>query len=158
MTGIIDGLPGHRKYPTMADFFTQNIGNPGCWEYPSGRDRDGYARYKQAAMPQRAHGAAYVTAHGPLPMGHYACHSCDNPPCCNPDHLFAGTPKMNYADARAKGRHTRGERQGLHKLTEDQIRAIRADARTQVAIAAEYGVWQPTVSAIKRGKTWGHLV
>jgi hypothetical protein len=109
-------------------------------------------------MPKRAHIAAYLIANGQLPKGKYVCHTCDNPPCCNPSHLFLGTAKDNYEDSKAKDRHSRGERNGFSKLTADEVRAIRRDRRVQVDIARSYGIRQTTVSEIKRGNLWKHLV
>ena len=53
---------------------------------------------------------AWVLANGPVPEGRYICHTCDNPPCCNPAHLFVGTPSENVKDAVAKGRWRAGGR------------------------------------------------
>lgn len=51
-----------------------------------------------------AHRKAWEDTHGAIPLGLYVCHHCDNPPCCNPEHLFLGTPQQNMDDAKAKGR------------------------------------------------------
>lgn len=146
-----------RKWPVMTEFLHASEGLPGCWEYPGPRDRDGYAFYKENGNPSRAHQVSYRLANGAPSAGLVVCHSCDNPPCCNPAHLFAGTQKQNCEDARAKDRHSRGERNGLSKLTADQVRAIRHDQRRQIAIAADYGVRQATISNIKRRRLWGHV-
>lgn len=147
-----------RKYPLMADFLREHEGVPGCWVYPSKRDKDGYAFYKDGEDSKcRAHQEAFRLANGDLPPGLHACHSCDNPPCARPDHLFPGTAKQNQDDAKSKDRHSRGERNGFSKLIESQVRAIRSDTRTQMVIAAEYGIRQTTVSEIKRGNLWAHV-
>lgn len=94
-----------------------------------------------------AHRHAWVLAHGPIPEGLFVCHSCDNPPCVNPDHLFLGTHDDNMADMTAKGRA------GV-KLTRADAEAIRSDPRSGRAVAADFGVSATTVSNIRRGKTW----
>lgn len=85
-------------------------------------------------------------------------HRCDVKICVNPDHLFLGTQADNIRDMDAKGRrrqiNVRGTAHYAARLTEDQVRAIRSDTRTQVVIAAEYGTTQGMVSCIKLGKKW----
>lgn len=150
-----------RRYPTIDIFIAQRlllVGTDQCWIYPGRRDKDGYSGYKcKGSGDYKAHRAAYRVIHG-CPDGLYILHSCDNPPCANPFHLSKGTAKDNYADAKARDRHTRGERNAASKLTADQVLAIRADHRTQVVIAAEYGILQTTVSEIKLGHRWKHLL
>lgn len=93
------------------------------------------------------------------PCGLFACHACDNPACCNPSHLFAGTHADNMADMIAKSRQDapRGEAHGSAKLTEPDIRAIRADPRPNRVIAADYGVSHVNVHYIKRRKIWDQV-
>lgn len=91
-----------------------------------------------------------------------ACHSCDNPPCCNPRHLFAGGAQANVDDKIAKGRAvygvSRGERNGFAKLTADQVAEIRRRCTGRVgeqkALAAEFGVSTSTVHLIVRNLRW----
>lgn len=138
-------------------------------------------RYKGAE--QLAARVAWCLANGveSAPDGQYVCHKCDNPRCCNPKHLFLGTPKENFEDMLSKDRANfekseehrqnlsdsirRAHRQGKYdgfkgeahpsaKLTWDVVRAIRKDQRPQRAIAKEYGIAQTLVSQIKRGLIW----
>ena len=74
------------------------------------------------------------------------CHHCDTPLCVNPRHLFVGTKKDNAIDMAQKGRH------GNMSLSDSQVEAIRKDARTLTAIAADYGVTFQHISNIKLGK------
>ena len=77
----------------------------GCLEYLKKQDKDGYGFVGDRwADGMKAHRLAYQVAHGEIPKGLYVLHHCDNPPCCNPDHLFAGTPQDNVDDMRSKGR------------------------------------------------------
>lgn len=79
------------------------IAPSGCWEWLGARDPRGYGRF-QAEGHKRAHRAAWALFRGPIPAGLLVCHHCDNPPCCNPDHLFVGTMSDNIRDGYVKGR------------------------------------------------------
>jgi predicted XRE-type DNA-binding protein len=84
-------------------------------------------------------------------------HSCDNPACVNINHLSKGTHADNVADKVAKGRGISGQRHYKAKLTDDQIREIRASDMNQYELAKLYGVSQPTVSEIQNRKVWAHI-
>jgi len=97
-----------------------------------------------------AHRLAWHAYRGVIPNCLAVLHRCDNPPCCNPAHLFLGTLADNNADMKAKGRQ-------FCKLTPDKARAIRLDTRSQVVTAKEHGVSQQLVSRVKLGEVWNHL-
>jgi hypothetical protein len=131
-----------------------------CWPWMGGTDKDGYGRFSIGdATYYRAHRVSKAIAHG-ISHDFMACHKCDNPPCCNPFHLFSGTGLDNQRDMISKGRKraARGESVGSSKLSSDDIINIRADDRTQTAIAADYGVSQSLVSGIKHKTRWSHIV
>lgn len=94
---------------------------------------------------------------GPLSSDEHVLHHCDNRVCVNPDHLFKGDQAANMQDKVAKGRQDRGELHGMSKLSEDEARAIILDTRLYREIAADFGVSLPTISDIKRGRSWAHL-
>jgi hypothetical protein len=108
-----------------------------------------------------AHRFAFELAHGSIPSGLHVLHSCDNPACVNPLHLSLGTPLDNSRDKVAKGRHIKGERCYLSKLTEQDVREIReayASGRmTQKALAAKYQTCLSNVLAILNRRSWRHL-
>lgn len=76
----------------------------GCWEWQRYRLWTGYGRMTVDGRMTNAHRVAYELYVGPIPAGLLLCHKCDNPPCCNPEHLFPGTHQDNMDDARSKGR------------------------------------------------------
>lgn len=77
----------------------------GCWEYRGGRNEQGYGLVRKT----RAHRIAYEHANGPIADRRHVLHSCDNPPCVNPDHLRAGTATDNMADCLERQRNPRWE-------------------------------------------------
>ncbi len=76
-----------------------------CWEWQAGRHSRGYGIFYLTGHTQiLAHRLALALATGTIPEGAYALHSCDNPPCCNPNHLRWGTQAENMHDAASRGR------------------------------------------------------
>lgn len=80
---------------------------PDCWIWTLAKDKDGYGVAHKGRGNFRAHRISYETFIGPIPEGFSVCHHCDNPPCCNPAHLFLGTNQDNMDDMVAKGRKPR---------------------------------------------------
>lgn len=76
-----------------------------CWPWLGPRNQKGYGLAATGSRTEAAHRVAWTLTHGPIPQGKFALHRCDNPPCCNPRHLFLGTQIDNMADMRRKGRH-----------------------------------------------------
>lgn len=126
-----------------------------CWPWQSSLTR-GYGMIFAWGRPQFAHRIAYAIVRGSVPAGISVLHKCDNPPCCNPDHLFLGTALENMRDRNAKGRANvaTGEGAGGAKLTGEQAMAIYNARGYFKDIAREYGVSITTVSKIKMGETW----
>jgi hypothetical protein len=89
------------------------------------------------------------------------CHTCDNPPCVNPAHLFVGTPKENAADKVRKGRQKgggmSGEKNARSVLTDQDVLLIRTLLGPALEIGKQFGVAETTVLNIRHRRTWRHL-
>lgn len=135
-------------------------GPDACWEWTAGKNWDGYGQVMlRPAGMFLAHRIMYYLATGKQPGLLCVCHTCDNPGCVNPAHLFLGTVADNMADKDAKGRlgPLGGVDNGHAKLTEEQVLAIRASGETRHVLAARYGVTQVNISRIKTRKIWKHI-
>lgn len=129
----------------------------GCWLWPGVIDPNGYGHASLNGERYWAHRLSYMHHHGTIPDGALVCHHCDVRRCINPGHLFLGTAADNTADMVSKKRHRFGEQAPNAKLTEANVRAILADTRSHEAISAEYGISSPTISEIKKRRTWRHI-
>jgi len=133
----------------------------GCWPW-SGNTLRGYGRLRFQNRDHIAHRVAWELTYGPIPDGMCVLHRCDNPPCCNPKHLFLGTQQDNIDDRDHKGRTTRGEGVVISVLTKEDVRKIRSSyaqgGYTQKALAEIYGVDRTTVSRVIQLKTWRHIL
>ena len=104
------------------------IGRPeDCWPWLGYCEETGYGR---AGKSDRAHRIAFMLGCGPIPEGGYICHRCDNPPCCNPAHLFLGDAKANAQDMAAKGRTGGGHPKGSYP---EQLRGKSRMAKAREA-------------------------
>lgn len=129
-----------------------------CWIYEGKHRR--YAGFSDGrGNNMGAHRFSMTLKVGEIPGGMFVCHTCDNPSCVNPNHLFLGTPADNSRDMKRKSRqaHLRGEMHSRHKLTTEQVRQIRAwraENRPLKEIAEKFGISFQHVSAIARGEKW----
>ncbi len=132
-----------------------------CWFWLAGKTSAGYGHFAFRGKLMYAHRFAFWITTGVWPGELYCCHSCDNPGCVNPAHLFLGTCLENMQDAVSKGRMAYGEKHGLSKLDEEEVCQIRsryaAGGVSQEQLGAEFGVCQPDISQIVNRKTWQHI-
>lgn len=129
----------------------------GCIEWTGTLTENGYGQLRLHGKNVLAHRLSYAVRHGSVPANMCVCHSCDNRPCCNADHLFLGTKADNSADMKAKGREASGEKQGSSKLTAvdvAELRRLLAAGKSQSAVAKLFGVSKSLVGFIKLGKRW----
>lgn len=134
-----------------------------CWEWTGAKEPRDYGHTQGTRGENtRAHRLSWELTYGVIADDMYVCHKCDNPPCCNPVHLYLGTPKENAQDRdrRKRRRPPKGIDNGRAKLKESDIKEIRsliAQGITQTVIAKKYGICRGGVSKIKLGKSWSHI-
>jgi hypothetical protein len=149
----------------VADFWKcVQLGLPDeCWEWKGGRIPQGYGRLwdYERRVDLRAIRVCYAIHYGEVPTHLMVRHTCDNPPCVNPAHLILGTAQDNTDDAKVRRRHSYGEKNKRHRMTEPQARAAHLLYSTgrfsRAEVAYLVGVPLNCITASLRGKSWGHL-
>lgn len=153
----------------------------GCWNWTRRSKQNGYGVAYFGKERWLAHRAAYSLVKGEIPKGMSVCHSCDNPACINPDHLWLGTHKENMHDSIKKGRaskppvHVGGDHWRLKYphmvehgednpnaiMTEEQVIQMRKDyvgGQPLDEICARYEINRSTMHDYTSGRTWKHLL
>lgn len=137
------------------------LGENECWPWTASLAGKGYGQIKIPLTRRNtySHRVAYELSHGELLGKQQACHTCDNPKCCNPKHLFAGTSHDNHVDMSNKGRSTRGSRNAMAKTDEQKVDLIfkmHKEGWSQAKIGVVVGLHQVQVGRILNGKQWSH--
>jgi hypothetical protein len=155
---------GYHGGKTLKERFDEKWehGPNGCWNWRFANPLGRANTFSLNGHIMRAYRAGFIIYRGPIPEGRIVCHACDNPMCVNPDHLWLGSHADNRNDALAKQRDNtaRGEQMPSAKLTEDDVRTIRATVGkrgTVRAAARHYGVTHSSIQDIIKGKTWRHV-
>ena len=133
-----------------------------CWCWQASVNSSGYGRFKVASYHNvTASRMALICTKRQEPDGMHVLHTCDNPPCCNPAHLYFGTVAQNNADKLRRGRHRSGNQSGANnsasKLTEDQVALIVQRFQqgwNNKQIARDLPVTHSMVSLIRLGRMW----
>lgn len=155
---------GIRATPPEERFWKYVIVKDGCWDWSGSKDKLGYCRISRVVNGRRAPMLAHrlsMQIHG-VELTDDVCvmHVCDNPSCCNPEHLRVGTKADNNADMRIKKRSARGDRNGKAKLTNAEAIAIKAALVAGAKVndlARRFNISPSTVSSIKYGTRWIYL-
>jgi hypothetical protein len=143
--------------------FWNNVDRSGgpdaCWPWKLSKDTGGYGQLWLNSKLQRAHRVAFKLTKG-VPKFN-VLHTCDNPPCCNPDHVYDGTHKQNTRDMMRRGRDRFpkfvGSAHGRAVLDERKVRTIRQKKRPDWYYADKYGVSKSTVAMARLGYNWSHV-
>lgn len=164
------GVPNKTHIP-LADRFWTKVDKNGtipshapelgpCWPWTGSTDKKGYGRI--AAEGRKSNDGPLIATHVALglvgviiPPGFEACHRCDNPPCVNPDHLYAGTRQQNHDDMVERGRQAKGFNLPHTKLSDEQVREIRSlhsAGSMQKDLAEQFGVHAVTINDIVHGR------
>lgn len=144
------------KKKTAVDRFWQKVKKGrGCWEWTGSRaTNNGYGRHPIGSGHVIAHRFSWELHFGEIPKGKEVCHSCDNPGCVRPEHLYLGTHADNMQDMVKRGR-------GTNRITEQDVREIKRllgkGTFTQEQIADTFNISRGAVGHIKRGTTWRWL-
>lgn len=153
-------MPHNYTTDFISRFFSNIKAVPsGCHEWQRSKKPGGYGQLRLGGKTLYAHRVAWEIANGDIPNGLHVCHTCDNPKCVNPDHLFLGTHADNMRDKKMKGRAVafNGESHPRSRLTENvvrEIRRMRTNGLTLRAIASEFGVSHVQVFKVCGGKQW----
>ena len=148
--------------------------NGDCWEWIASKNECGYGWFRIGKYTYKAHRAVYKLIYGLIPINLCILHSCDNPSCVNPSHLWLGTQIDNIRDKVKKGRGrpggASGDKNGMHthpestspraKLTADQVLEIRAEyakgKHSYRELGNKWGINHSVIGKIIRRETWKH--
>lgn len=133
-----------------------------CWEWLGAKDKDDYGDFSANLKKNKAHRVSYVIYNKTfIPKGSLVLHSCDNPSCINPNHLFIGSVQDNSDDMKAKKRQAFGERNAKSKLTDEKVYSILYSyyfgGKNTVDLEKEYGVKNVMIGLIVKGRHWNHV-
>lgn len=138
-------------------------GDGECWEWLGCKELKGHGRFRiNNSKTEMAHRFSFELKNGPIPDGLCVCHTCDNPGCVNPRHLWIGTKGQNNKDRSNKGRNadTVGDKNPASKLSDLNVREIKkllAEKVPQKYLAKKFNVSIAQICNINRGHSWNHI-
>lgn len=134
-------------------------GPDACWPYMGARESNGYGypTWGEKGRHALGHRLAWQLTNGEIPPRRLVCHTCDNPPCCNPAHLFLGTGSSNALDKVAKGRHPKTAKQKMNPEKVRELRRLRDEGWTFEALGKRYGIMDNHAYYIYVRRCWANV-
>ncbi len=134
-------------------------GKDNCWEWQASTFGGGYGAFGYNGKIVGSNRMSWFLTFGEFP-DLWVLHTCDNRKCCNPNHLFLGTPQNNSTDMKNKGRCNPaiGERNGQNKLSKEDVLYIFHSNERHYLLARKFNVNQKTIRDIKNKNRWRHLL
>lgn len=167
---FISEMTEEQKFDRLKKSFEKHvIRKEGCWDWKGSIAKGGYPvmSCRREIGSDRGHRASWIIHKGKIPKGLFVCHSCDNPICTNPEHLWLGTHKENNDDKIKKGRSAnnpfpikKGSSNGSAKLNEEKVKEIKKlinIGRSCYSLGKEFSVSKQTILRIKNSKNWKHV-
>lgn len=148
---------------TLSERFWEKVDKNGsCWLW-LGSVSSGYGRFSFKGESVLAHRVSWFLAHDFYPpKDKEICHSCDNPACVNPSHLWIGTHTDNMKDCKNKRRNSLirpvGENHGNARLKDREVIEIRNSSEKGVVLARRYKVSTQLISKVRKNEIWKHLL
>ena len=145
-------------------FYNKYQENGGCWIWTGSLNVWGYGVIRVNRKNMLAHRISWIIHEGDIPEDLLICHTCDNPACVNPKHLWLGSNKDNMTDMYLKNRSNqpKGEKHALCKLNDKKVFKIRSLYKPRIypanRIAKEFNVSEVCVYNIIYKRTWKHLL
>lgn len=146
------------KYPDLKTAILSNIEidpNTGCWNWQMSLLQDrGYGRLTYESKAYRTHRASYETFVGKIEDGLFVCHKCNNPRCCNPDHLYLGTHYDNMQDRKQSGGYVKNGKEKLNPQICKQIRNLSNSGKSVVKISEITGLGKTTINRVLKNERY----
>lgn len=157
-TGEVGGAKPTKVAPNptpqdLIDYWGYEVTPKGCWEANGFRNEDGYVIYSQSGRKISAHRASYLAYKGPIGDGMEVCHTCDNPACANPSHLYMGTHSQNMLDRSVRRRDPRLvlDPDGVRRIRELHLKGLSDREISQEFFGK---VSDSVVYNVRSGKSW----
>lgn len=139
---------------------TEKDSDSKCINFTGNKCRFGYGTLRFRGIDMKTHRAVWECHNGKIPEDKIIRHKCDNPSCCNIDHLAIGSHAENSKDMTDRNRQAYGVKNGSAKLNDDLVREIRILRDLGMGLSElgrQYGVTPTAIQSIEKRKSWKHV-